>query len=114
MAQDPYGYPEAVPASPADAASTSMWLGVAALICGAISPCCCYFTWIVALPLSIGAIWKGAQVPQGAEPGRRSAALAGIVSGSVGLVFSTMFILVWLFYVLYAVAIVVAVAAGEM
>lgn len=111
---DPYGYPEAVPSTPADAASTSMWLGVAALICGAISPCCCYFTWALALPLSIGAIWKGAQVPQSAEAARRGQAVAGMVSGSVALVFSLMFILVLLFYVLYVVVIAAAIAAGEM
>lgn len=114
MAQDPYGYPEAVAGESAGDAATSLWLGVSALALGAMSPCCCYLTWLPAFPLAAAALWKGARATGAANAHERTAATAGLVSGSIALVFSLMFIALWVFYLLYFVFVIVAVAAGEL
>lgn len=114
MAQDPYGYPEAVPGQEMDAATTSLWTGIGALVLGAISPCCCYISWLPALPLSVYALWKGSKATNAANGHERTAATAGMVSASIALVFSLIFLSIWVFYGLYFLFVIGLVAAGEM
>ncbi|MFN7144687.1 MAG: hypothetical protein ACK4YP_13005, partial [Myxococcota bacterium] len=86
MGADPYGFPEtgATGGSSGDAI-VSLWTGVGALACGAMGPCFCYVPWLVALPLSVAAVWFGIRARSGV-PGRDAGlehdANAGIVSGA--------------------------------
>ena len=114
MANDPYGFPDAAPASGSaeSSALVSLWAGIAALILGVLGPCMCYATWIVALPVSVVAIWYGAQAKKAGreEKGFEAASTAGLVSGGVALFFA----LLWLgIAVLYAGVLVFAMAADN-
>ena len=116
MAQDPYGFADTAPADgdPARAASIALWSGIAALICGMAAPCCCYFTYLAALPLSVVALWQGVKGQQAAHEGDRTSATATIVAGSVGLFFSFIWLAAVIFYVLYIAVVMFAVMASEM
>ena len=116
MATDPYGYADSAPAEgdPARSASIAVWTGVAALICGMAAPCCCYFTYLAALPLSIVALWQGVKGQQAPHEGDRTSATAGIVAGSAGLLFSLIWVAAVIFYLLYMAVVLVAVMASEM
>jgi hypothetical protein len=113
VSQDPYGFPDAAPAegAPAGAASTAMWSGVAALICGVLGPCTCYVTYLAALPLSIVALYFGSKGLASASEAERASASAGLVSGGVSLLIS---LLILLAVALYAAFIVFVIAAEGM
>ena len=112
MAQDPYGYADAAPAGgdAGGAASVAVWSGVGALICGMAAPCCCYMSYLAVLPLSIVALWQGVQGQKSTVEGERTAATAGIVSGSVGLCFSLIWLAAMAFYALYLFFVIFAIA----
>ena len=103
MAQDPYGFPDAAPAegSPSGAATTAMWTGVAALVCGLVGPCTCYVTYLVALPLSVVALYFGSKGLASPIEAERASAGAGIVSGGISLLFSLLFLLGVAMYVAF-------------
>jgi hypothetical protein len=113
VAQDPYGFPDAAPAegAPAGAASTAMWAGVAALICGLMGPCTCYMTYLVAMPLSVVALYFGSKGLSSSIEAERASAGAGMVSGGVALLFSLLFVVG---VSLYMAFVVFAIAAGNM
>lgn len=90
MAADPYGYPDAAPADPAGAASTSMWCGIGALMSGMLAPYCCYMGYFIALPLSIAALYYGTRGRNAASESERNSANAGLVSGTLALAVSLM------------------------
>ncbi|MDP2305791.1 MAG: hypothetical protein Q8P18_07165 [Pseudomonadota bacterium] len=102
MANDPYGFPDAVAGSsaPTDAA-ICLWTGVAALICGALGPCLCYTPWFVAFPLSIVSIYYGVEAKSGGPiaPGFDTASTAGLVAAGVSLALSLLYIGIFVIYV---------------
>ena len=115
MASDPYGFPEASAdaGAPGDAVR-ALWTGVAAMILGAMAPCCCYLPWFLALPASCVAVYYGARaskLPASAGEGDRAAAQAGLVTGLVGLVLSLLWVGIFLVYVVYALVMLGALGA---
>jgi hypothetical protein len=99
MAQDPYGYAETNAVSGNDA-TISLWLGIAALICGVAAPCCCYVGWAPALPLAVLAIWYGLEAASAPDAAARTSAAAGLVSGGVALCFAMLYLAIVSIYVL--------------
>lgn len=118
MAADPYGFPEAAPASgtPGDA-TASLWTGVSSLILGAIGPCLCYLPWFLALPLSVAAVYYGARAMKSTDvsssDGLRAAANAGFVSGLVALLLSLLYVVLFVVYLVYMIVVFGAIAASE-
>ncbi|MFZ5480268.1 MAG: hypothetical protein ACOZNI_26120 [Myxococcota bacterium] len=110
MAQDPYGFPDAAPGegAPAGAATTALWAGTAALICGLLGPCTCYTTYLAALPLSIVALYFGSKGMASAVEAERSASAAGLVGGGVSLLFSLLFLAGIALYVAFVIFIAAA------
>ena len=85
-----------------------MWCGVSALICGAAAPCCCYLTWLPALPLSVAALWLGVQAQSvpALTRSESTSATAAVVSGGFALVLSLVFMVLFVLYVVYAAVLV--------
>lgn len=114
MAQDPYGFPETVQSDPGANAIKAMWAGTGALALGAVAPCCCYFPWLIALPLGGYALYLATQA--GGTPGSAedAAAKAGLVGGGVGVTLGLLWSGLFVFYALYVAVVVAAIAASEL
>lgn len=96
MSQDPYGYDE----SPADAGAMEnravqvLWTGIGAMACFLIAPCLCYLPYFVSVPLGGYAMFAGLSATGAEARGTRNMALAGVLTGALGAVFSGMVLLI--------------------
>lgn len=99
---DPYGYTDAAPLNPDEEIVTALWLGVAACMLGAVSPCVCYMPWLIAGPMSWYGLYKAIQARNSSQP---ALATMAMVSNGLAGAMSVLFILLLLFYVLYFVVV---------
>ncbi len=88
----------------------SLWTAMGGLLCAAVGPFSCYTSYIIALPLSLVAVWASWKVvnapanPDDAElRALRGVSYAGLVGGILGALMSAFFLalfaLIMLFYV---------------
>lgn len=89
-----------------------MWAGVGALSLGALAPCCCYFPWLLALPLGAYALYLATNA--GGAPGTAedAAAKSGLVGGGISVGLGILWCGLLLVYVAYFAIVIFAVAAG--
>lgn len=106
MPPDPYGYPD--PEGTRSDPTFVLWGGVAALILSCVGPCMCYLPNLVALPVGVWAVWAGTR--QKATGPERNLVTAGMVTGGIGALLSTLLLLMILAYLIF---VVVLVATGE-
>jgi hypothetical protein len=118
MAHDPYGFPESAPTAgdPSDA-SRAMWYALGSGLLGSVGICFCYLPYLIALPMSVYAVFLGNRALRTAttDDGRAMAnggLTAGIVSACVSGIFALFFLFYALFMALYFIVIVVALAAS--
>lgn len=84
----------------------ALWLGVAACILGAISPCTCYAAWLVGAPVAYYGLYLSLKFrPTPGTSSGTSLALGNLalVSNLVAAALGTMFLLVLVLYVVYFV-----------
>ena len=100
MASDPYGFPDSAPGgADSSAPSLAIWTGMGAALAAAMGPCTCYTAYVLALPLSLVAIWYGWQGYKSTVPFERSASAAGLIGGLVALMPSLMILMVMVLYI---------------
>lgn len=84
-----------------------------AALSAAMGPCSCYMSYLLAVPLSLAAIWYGWQGYRSSVPIERSASTAGLIGGLVALVPSVMILMVMAAYLLMLVAVMIGAALDQ-
>lgn len=79
-----------------------MWLGVAACILGAVSPCLCYVPWVVAFPLGCVGLYRSLRADRSTlSLTAKDVVAAAMILNGVAVAFGAVFLLFLLFFLLY-------------
>jgi hypothetical protein len=103
MPNDPYGYAPELPV--ATDLSRLLWSGVISAILSAVGMCACYIPFFVGAPLGLWSAWRGMKALETAtDPRDRTMATAAMVSGLLGGLISSAWVMFVLLYALLIVA----------